>query len=149
MQLSSCCGQKGVLRRNLCGLCFIIIFYCKLQIPKSLRKWLGTYCSKYRYFNISIILLSNSSSMLIHLYSRDCGQSLMPQVGLRNGTTVILQEVYTGSGCALEYWVAYCGKRNSREGIRTALSAHANVHPCFSDPTSEVPQQEEALANVP
>lgn len=127
-----------------------LLWHCKLQIPKSLRKWLRTYCaSEYRYFNTLIILLSNSSSMLIHLYSRDCGESLVPQVGLRNGTTVIFQEVYTGSGYALDYWVAYCGKGNHREGIRTALHAHANVYPCFSDPASEVSQQEEALANVP
>lgn len=114
------------------------------------KKWLRTYCaSKCRYVNTLIILLSNSSSMLIHLYSRDCGQPPVPQVGLRNGTTVILQEVYTGSGCALEDWVAYCGKGNHREGIRIAPHAHANVYPRFNDPNSEVSQQEEVLANVP
>lgn len=60
-----------------------------------------------------------------------------------------MQEVYTGSDCALEYWVAYCGKGNPREGIRTALHGHANIYLWFSDPTGEVSQREEALANVP
>jgi len=74
------------------GLCFycILLWQWKLQIPKSLRKRLRTYCAcKDRYFDALIILLTNSSGMLILLYSGDCGQSLVSKVGLRTGTAVI------------------------------------------------------------
>lgn len=134
------------------GLCFyfILLWRCKLQIPKSLRKRLRTYfASKYRYFNTLIILLTNASSMLILLYSGDCGQSPVPKVGLRTGTAVIQQEVYTGSDCALEYWVAYCGKGNHREGMKTLLCAHANIHRWFNEPISKGSSQwEEVPANI-
>lgn len=129
------------MRINLHG--FVFLFYSSMVVQvidsKRPKEQLRTYCaSKYRYFNTLIILLTSSSSMLILLYSGECGQSLVPTVRVRTGTAVIQQEVYTGSDCAMEYWVAYHEKGNHKEGMKAALRAQANVYPWFSELTSKV-----------
>lgn len=65
-----------VLRRIFQWACvFILFFYgCASYRFRSLKKPLRMYCArKYRYFNALTTILKNSGSMLILLYSGDCG----------------------------------------------------------------------------